>query len=346
MLLNFITWNVNPELIHIGPFSIGSYFILLLIILVYALILGYRHFFQRRKNVINSNNKKDKISLDKKNFKLVRNDDIYFAYVAGLFILLRIIGILGEDLNINLSIRWYGLLWAIGIYATLLIVQRLYKHEGLPEAWLDKLFMYTVVGTIIGARLGHCLFYEWDYFSAHPLEILYIWHGGLASHGGAIGILIAMYFFNKNVSRKGYIWIFDRLVIGVAICGFAIRLGNLMNSEIYGSVTTLPWGFIFVRNKEVLPMHPTQIYEMLYCLITFIVTWWLYWKKEAYKKNGLIFGVFLIGIFGSRFLLEFIKNSQEAFEANMILNMGQILSLPFIIWGIWLIFRSNKVLDK
>ncbi len=151
-----------------------------------------------------------------------------------------------------------------------------------------------------------------------------------------------MYFFNKNVSKKGYVWIFDRLVIGVAICGASIRLGNLMNSEIYGSATTLPWGFIFLRNKETLPMHPTQIYEILYCLITFVVVWWLYWKKEAYKKNGLIFGVFLIGIFGSRFVLEFLKNNQESFEADMLINMGQILSLPFIAWGIWLIVRSLK----
>ena len=151
-----------------------------------------------------------------------------------------------------------------------------------------------------------------------------------------------MYFYNKNVSKKGYVWIFDRLVIGVAICGAAIRLGNLMNSEIYGDATTIPWGFIFVRTGETVPMHPTQIYEILYCLLTFVVTWWLYWKKEAYKKNGLIFGVFLIGIFGSRFLLEFIKLNQEAFESNLFLNMGQILSLPFIIWGICLIVKSLK----
>jgi len=115
-----------------------------------------------------------------------------------------------------------------------------------------------------------------------------------------------------------------------------------MNSEIYGSATSLPWGFIFVRSGETQPMHPTQIYEMIYCLITFAIVWWLYWKKEAYKKNGLIFGVFLIGIFGSRFALEFIKNNQEVFESNLSLNMGQILSLPFIIWGIWLIVRSLK----
>jgi len=258
-----------------------------------------------------------------------------------------------------LAIRWYGLLWAAGIWFTLLIVQRLFKHEKLPEAWLDQLFLYTVVGAILGARLGHCFFYEWqllkepvtilgitfeygNHYLSHPWELLYIWRGGLASHGGAIGILIAMYFFNKNVSKKGYVWIFDRLVIGVAICGASIRLGNLMNSEIYGSATSLPWGFIFVRSGETQPMHPTQIYEMIYCLITFAIVWWLYWKKEAYKKNGLIFGVFLIGIFGSRFALEFIKNNQEVFESNLSLNMGQILSLPFIIWGIWLIFRSMK----
>lgn len=259
-----------------------------------------------------------------------------------------------------LTVRWYGLLWAIGIWLALMIVQKLYKNEKLPDNWLDKLFMYTVIGTIVGARLGHCFFYEWkplaepinflgitfnygNHYLSHPWELLYIWRGGLASHGGAIGILIAMYFYNKNVSKKGFIWIFDRLVIGVAIAGASIRLGNLMNSEIYGSATSLPWGFIFTRAGETEPMHPTQIYEMLYCLVTFGVTWWLYWKKQAYKKTGLIFGIFLIGIFGTRFLLEFIKLNQEAFEANMFLNMGQILSIPFIIWGIWLIINSTKI---
>jgi prolipoprotein diacylglyceryl transferase len=265
----------------------------------------------------------------------------------------------------SLTVRWYGLLWALGIWFALMIVQRLFKHEKLPDAWLDKLFMYTVIGTIIGARLGHCFFYEWhllpepvtflgitfkysNHYLTSPWELLYIWRGGLASHGGAIGILIAMYLYNKKVSKKGFIWIFDRLVIGVAICGASIRLGNLMNSEIYGNATSLPWGFIFVRAGETEPMHPTQIYEILYCLVTFAITWWLYWKKEAYKKTGLIFGVFLIGIFGTRFLLEFIKLNQEAFEANMFLNMGQILSLPFIVWGVWLIVKSMKtpVLSK
>lgn len=259
----------------------------------------------------------------------------------------------------GLTVRWYGALWAAGIYLALLVVGKLYKHEHLPAAWMDKQLVYMVVGVMIGARLGHCLFYEWHLlpqpvtllgitfnygnpFLAKPWEMLYVWRGGLASHGGALGLMAAMYFYNKKVTHKGFIWGFDRLVIGVAVAGACIRLGNLMNSEIYGGVTGLPWGFIFVQNGETLPKHPTQIYEMLYCLITFAVTWWMYWKKEAYRRTGLIFGVFLIGIFLTRFLLEFIKENQEAFENSMTLNMGQWLSLPFVCWGLYLIFVYSK----
>lgn len=246
----------------------------------------------------------------------------------------------------SLEVRWYGLLWALGIWITLVITGKLYKNENLSEKWLDKLFIYTVLGAIIGARVGHCLFYNPAYYLAHPWEILFIWQGGLASHGGAIGIMISTYFYHKNVSKKGYIWVFDRLVVGVSLTGALIRLGNLMNSEIYGGLTTLPWGFIFVRDGQTEPMHPTQIYEMFYGIITFGITWWLYWKKKAYLKTGLIFGVFLIGTFFSRFLIEFVKNNQEAFEEGMLLNMGQILSIPFVIWGIWLIYNSNKSKSK
>lgn len=261
------------------------------------------------------------------------------------------------------TIRWYGALWALGIFLALIIVQKLYKHEKLPDNWMDKQFIYVVVGTVLGARLGHCLFYEWEllaepvkilgitfkygnYYLSHPWQIFNVFNGGLAglaSHGGAIGIILAMHFYNKKVTHKGFIWGFDRLVIGAAITGACIRLGNLMNSEIYGSVTDMPWGFIFVQDPQGdgLPHHPTQIYEMLYCLVTFGVIWWMYWKKKAYRRTGLIFGVFLIGIFGTRFLLEFIKLDQGAFEQGMFLNMGQWLSVPFIIWGIYLIIKSK-----
>ena len=259
-----------------------------------------------------------------------------------------------------LSVRWYGLLWACAIFACWEIVKKIFRHEGHPENWSEKIFYYGTIGLIVGARLGHCFFYEWhplaepvrflgitftygNPYLANPIDLLKIWQGGLSSHGGAIGLLLAMYLYNKNVAKKGFYWMLDRLVIGVAVGGALIRLGNLMNSEIYGGPTSLPWGFIFVRAGETEPMHPTQIYEMLYCIVTFAIVWWMYWKKRAYRKPGLIFGVFMIGIFGTRFLLEFIKWDQVAFEYGMLLNMGQWLSVPFIIWGIYLIIRARKI---
>ncbi len=243
-----------------------------------------------------------------------------------------------------LTLRWYGLLWGLAIYFAYLVVIRIYKNENRPEVWGDKMFFYGAVSLIIGARLGHCLFYgaggDFWYYYKNPFEIIKVWEGGLSSHGGAIGLLIGMWLYTRNVTKKSYLYVMDRLVIGVAIGGALIRLGNLMNSEIYGETTAMPWGFIFVRDGQTEPKHPTQIYEMLYCLVTFAITMLMYWKAKLYRREGLIFGVFLIGIFLTRFLLEFIKNPQEAFEEGMLLNMGQILSLPLIIWGVFLIIRA------
>jgi prolipoprotein diacylglyceryl transferase len=243
-----------------------------------------------------------------------------------------------------LSVRWYGLLWALAIFSAYWVVIKIFKHENRPEIWNDKLFIYGAVFLIIGARVGHCLFYgannDFWYYYKNPFEILKIWEGGLSSHGGAIGLITGMWLLNRNVLHKSFIYMMDRLVIGVAIGGALIRLGNLMNSEIYGGVTSLPWGFIFVRDHQTQPMHPTQIYEMTYCLITFAITMLMYWKLKSYRREGLIFGVFLISIFLTRFMLEFIKNLQEPFEANLPINMGQILSLPLIIWGIYLIINA------
>ncbi|HSH52403.1 MAG TPA: prolipoprotein diacylglyceryl transferase [Bacteroidales bacterium] len=160
----------------------------------------------------------------------------------------------------GLTIRYYGVLFASAFFFGYLIMQKIFKKEGLTIELLDKLTVYVALGTIIGARLGHCLFYDPSYYLQNPIEILKIWRGGLASHGAAIGILIALYYFSKK-NKKPYLWILDRIVIVVALAGFFIRMGNLMNSEIYGIPTKLPWGFIFVRNGEVIPKHPTQIYE-------------------------------------------------------------------------------------
>lgn len=262
-----------------------------------------------------------------------------------------------------LSVRWYGVMWALGIWLVLYIMGKVYKREKIAEPLLDKLFVYVLLGAVIGARLGHCFFYEWhllekpveflgitfnygNEYLLKPWKLIAIWEGGLASHGGAIGILIAVWLYDRKWLKRGFIWLLDRLIIGIALCGACIRFGNLMNSEIFGFPTTLPWGFMFVRSYEWQVLyagqacHPTQIYEMIYCLVTFVVCGLMYWKYSAGKQVGLLLGIFWIGIFGTRFILEFIKNNQEAFEDSFALNMGQILSLPFVVWGIYLIINS------
>lgn len=238
------------------------------------------------------------------------------------------------------TIRWYGLMFAIGFWIGFNIVARMFRHEGAPERWLSTLLLYVGVGTVVGARLGHVFFYAWDYYSQHPVEILYTWEGGLASHGGAIGVILAVILFSIFVSKRNPMWTFDRLVIAIALVGGLIRFGNLMNSEIYGHYTDMPWGFIFVRNGETLPAHPTQIYEALCYFALFGLLMWMYWRKNAQERPGLIFGTFLVGIFMPRFLIEYVKNVQEPWEADMVLNMGQLLSIPFVLLGIFLIVRA------
>lgn len=244
------------------------------------------------------------------------------------------------------TVRWYGLMFAIGFLLGYEIVARMFKHEGAPERWLGILLIYVVIATIVGARLGHVFFYEWDVYRADPIKILYIWEGGLASHGGTVAIIIAVILFSVFVTKKSPLWTFDRLVIAIALVGGLIRLGNLFNSEIFGTATDLPWGFMFVRSREWHELyegqavHPTQIYEALCYFALFGLLMWMYWKKNAEERPGLILGVFFIGIFLPRFLIEFIKNDQVAREATMTLNIGQQLSIPFILLGVFLVIYA------
>ncbi|MDD6228627.1 MAG: prolipoprotein diacylglyceryl transferase [Bacteroidales bacterium] len=239
------------------------------------------------------------------------------------------------------SVRWYGLMFAVGFTVGYMIVSKMFRHEGAPEKWLGSLLAYVVVATLIGSRLGHVFFYEWDYYSQHPGEILMIWHGGLASHGGTIAIIIALFMWSWIVSKKPASWVFDKIVIPVALVGGLIRLGNLFNSEIYGGPTGLPWGFVFLRNGDMVPAHPTQIYEALCYFLLFGLLMWMYWKKNAEERPWLITGVFFIGIFLPRFLIEYVKNVQVESEYSMIaqygMNMGQVLSIPFILLGVFLV---------
>lgn len=244
------------------------------------------------------------------------------------------------------TVRWYGLMFAIGFWLGYNIVSNMYKREGAPESWMGLLLLWVAAGTVIGARLGHVFFYEWDYYSQHPIEILYTWKGGLASHGGAIGVIVAVLCYSYFTTKRSPLWTFDRLVVAIALVGAMIRFGNLMNSEIFGHATTLPWGFMFVRSYEWHKFyfgqacHPTQIYESLCYLALFGLLMWMYWRRNCGERPGLIFGTFLVGTFLSRFFIEFIKNDQEAFEADMVLNMGQLLSIPFVLAGVFLIVRA------
>lgn len=239
------------------------------------------------------------------------------------------------------AIRWYGLLFASSFFFGYLIFNRIFKNEGIGEEVLDRLTVYTAIGTIVGARLGHCLFYEPAYYLSNPLEILAVWHGGLASHGAAIGIPLALWLFVRK-AHKPYIWILDRMVIVVALAGFFIRTGNLMNSEIYGVETTLPWGFVFLRNGETAPKHPTQIYEALAYLAVFLLLYGLYWRKKGDFIKGLLFSLFMILVFSFRFVVEFVKEDQVAFESGMQLNMGQWLSIPCILIGLAILIYSLR----
>lgn len=240
----------------------------------------------------------------------------------------------------SLDVRWYGLMFAIGFIVGYKIVEKMFKHEGMPERWVGILLIWVGIGTIVGARLGHVFFYEWAEYAKDPIRILYIWEGGLASHGGTIGIIICVILFSIFTSKKSPLWTFDRLVVPTAFVGALIRFGNLFNSEIYGHHTDLPWGFIFPRAGEILPSHPTQLYEAGCYLIIFAVLMWMYWKRNLQERPGLLFGVFLTAVFSCRFFIEFVKNVQVEFEKDMTLNMGQCLSIPFVLLGIFLIVRA------
>ena len=257
----------------------------------------------------------------------------------------------------NFDIRYYGLMWALAIGLAAWMFDRFVKREGLPEKVSESIFYFGTLATIIGSRVGHCIFYEPDKYLAEPLRILTdIRDGGMASHGAAIGLLIGLWLFSRR-NKLPYLWSLDRIMIAVAIGGAFVRLGNLFNSEIIGAPTDMPWGFVFARLypvgtpvAEMIARHPAQIYEALCYVITFLILIYLYYKRDmARRRPGLMFGVGLIGIFLTRLLIEFVKENQEAFEQSMTLNMGQWLSVPFIIAAfvlIWSVMRKPAIETK
>jgi phosphatidylglycerol:prolipoprotein diacylglycerol transferase len=251
----------------------------------------------------------------------------------------------------SFPLKYYGLFFACGLLLGFYIVKRIYLKENVSLDSLDTLLVYVVLGTVLGARLGHCFFYEPSYFLKNPIEILlpiqkvgetyqFVGFRGLASHGGTIGVLMAIIIYCKKY-KVNLLWLLDRMAIAVPVTATCIRLGNFMNSEIYGKPTTGNWGVVFQRD-DLVPRHPTQLYEAFSYLLIFAILFFLYQSKKAENSNGLIFGYFLTLLFLARFCIEFFKENQERFESQMIINMGQILSIPFIILGLILIvWKTN-----
>ncbi len=292
----------------------------------------------------------------------------------------------GIDLGFFM-IRYYSLMFVVAFTLGWIITKRIYEREGQPQERLDSLFIYMVVSTLIGARLGHVIFYQPELFVQDPLAVFlpiqtvpefeFTGFQGLASHGAAIAILIAMYFYSKNVIKKPFLWIMDRVVIAVACGGIFVRIGNFMNSEIIGKPSgDFPLGVRFVHEgirpqqavnatgiknpskaydaivnnpqfSELLNSvpfrHPAQLYEAIGYVFVFIICYYLYWKTERRKQIGYIFGVFLILLFTVRFLVEYVKESQGGFESALgVLSTGQWLSIPFIIAGIYIMWKASK----
>jgi len=242
-----------------------------------------------------------------------------------------------------LEIRWYGLFFALGFFLGFLIMAQFYRSEQRQLENLSELCLYLMLGTIIGARLGHVFFYQPDYFLSHPWEIPMIWRGGLASHGGFVGVLIALYLYLKRHRDMTFLELADRLAIPCVLAAALIRVGNFFNSEIIGTPSELPWAVVFAPVDDI-PRHPAMLYEAVTYFLIFFVLYFAYWKTRIMQFPGRVFGTALATCFLARFMIEFVKENQVPFESRLPLNMGQLLSIPFILAGVYLIHASRRML--
>jgi phosphatidylglycerol---prolipoprotein diacylglyceryl transferase len=239
------------------------------------------------------------------------------------------------------GLRWYSLLFLAGFLIGYKITFQIFKKEKINLSYVEPLFTYMFLGTLLGARLGHILFYEPEVFIEEPLRVLKVWEGGLASHGGVIGIVISLYIFSRRYKIPGYLWLLDRLAIPSALAAALIRVGNFFNSEILGRPTDVPWAITFAKIDDV-PRHPAQLYEAICYFVVFGLLVFFYKKANFRKAHGFFMGLLLVMIFGFRFFVEFLKEHQVDFEKSLPLDMGQLLSIPFVLVGIFLIWRSRK----
>jgi len=331
---SYFVWDADPILVHLGtlhlPFTISIYGLVAAVILY---IFGANRLEKQARQKTHGRQ------------EAVEPDPLkMWALVIGSFIIGQLIFLIIPSPGFSqigpVEIRWYGLLFASAFVTGYFIEKKLFLDSGRTVEELERLLTYVLIATVIGARLGHVIFYDLGYYLNNPGEIIAIWHGGLASHGAAIGILLAMWLYVQKKPKMSFLWLADRVVIPVAIGGAFIRTGNFFNSEIIGRPTDLPWAVVFQR-VDMLPRHPSMLYEALLSVLVFALLWVIYKKYAPNPPEGLIFGVFLITLFTGRFLIEFTKVRQAAFAGNWEFSMGQILSVPLVLAGIWIIWKKT-----
>lgn len=355
----YLVWDFNPVLFESGkvhlPIPVSVIGLILSFILFYE---GYRYFSDQKSKP----SKPVDGTLLASDAKMVEDDGAAPTMAAKsvsprlspLKVIALIVGslIIGQLPTLPLHIwvihtfgpimiHWYALMWDLAFIVGYFMVLKMFRDAGKSPRRLDALLLYVLTGAVIGARLGQVFFYTPNFYFAHPLQILMIWNGGMASHGAAVGILIAVWLYVRKYPDMKYLWLIDRIVVPAVIGGAFVRVGNFFNSEILGHVSHLPWAIIFER-VDMLPRQPSMLYEAVWYVIGFFVLWGLYRHYKGAPPEGLLFGVFLVYVFSGRILIEFTKTHQADFTTGWPIKMGQLLSIPFVLYGIWLLAKKVK----
>lgn len=331
---NFFVWQPDPILFSLGELALP------IPISIWGLILsGISIYFGLQKITPKKTSKKP----------VEPSAWQFWGVIIGAFILGQLPFLMIDSPSFEsigpIEPRVYGLLFAFAFIAGYAIGFKLFLDAGKPQEELDRLLIYVLVATVIGARLGHVFFYEAEFYLRNIHLIPQVWTGGLASHGAAIGIIIAMYLYAKRTPGSTFFWVADRVVPAVAIGGMFIRIGNFFNSEILGMQTDLPWAVIFA-NVDMVPRHPSMLYEAFLCVIVLVSLAFIYYKHDKKPPEGSLFGAFLILLFSGRFFIEFTKETLADFLTGSTLDMGQLLSIPFVLIGVWILWKKVKWQSK
>ncbi len=328
---NYFHWDADPVIFTISeinlPFDVSIWGLLLAVIIIY---FGYQ-------KIKPAPNRKGEVA-EPEAWKIYGLIGVAFVIGQLPFLLIDSPSFSGFG---PIEPRWYGMMFASGFLFGYLLEYKFFKDAGRSQEDLDRLLIYVLVATIIGARLGHVIFYELDFYLRNIHLVPQVWVGGLASHGAAIGIIIAMYLYAKKTTGATFMWVADRVVPAVAVGGMFIRIGNFFNSEIIGIPTELPWAIVFER-VDMLPRHPSMLYESLLCVIVLVALLWIYKKYNNKPPEGALFGTFLVMLFTGRFLIEFTKITMADFMDGSLFDMGQLLSIPFVLFGAWLLWKKVK----